>query len=470
MKILLASGSPRRKEILTKYGIAFEVAVSDCDETTEGLSPEETVKELSLRKAKAVGEKVIMQNTKETAPSEECVVIGADTVVAYDGQILGKPKNRQHAKEMIEQLAGRSHEVYTGVTLLHISGTGSNTVTFAEQTKVKVQAMTEAEIQAYVDSGEGDDKAGAYAIQGAFGAYIEAFEGDYTNVVGLPADRVLVELWKLGYHLPKGSAKLVASDIDGTLVKDSSPTMYPELFDTIRELRAKGILVCISSGRQYASIRRLFEEVAEDLIFLCENGSHIVYQGKTLYSKEMDTELMKKLIQELRGYGEERRYVISTTEGSYLENSEEAFETLIRDSYHNKYEVVPDFLALQKDSIKIAIYQKGSIRQIGERDLIPKWDGPLKCCMAGEEWVDFMAPEVDKGKALAFLQNYFGISPEETFVFGDNDNDLGMMSCAAESYAVSNGRPKVKELAKYNCPAYWHQGVNRILRDRLLFE
>lgn len=483
MKIILGSGSPRRKELLSKYGINYEVLTSECDESIHGFSPEDTVKQLALRKANAVASQ-LMQDANGSI-KEEMIIIGADTLVACDDEILGKPHDREDAKRMIRMIAGRRHQVYTGVALIKLIPDGNNRtikeqldsdnkdnlnrlILFAEKTDVIVKAMTAEEIALYVNSGECDDKAGAYAIQGIFAKYIEGFDGDYNNVVGLPADRVLLELWKLGYHLPGSNAKLVVTDIDGTLVKDSSPAIYPELIDTIKELRKKGILFCIASGRQYASIRTMFQEVAEDTIFLCENGAHVVYKGQNLHMKEMRDDYMRELLKELRTYGEDHCYVISTPEGSYLEDPCESFETLIRDSYHNKYEIVHDFLALGKSSIKIAIYKKNSIREIGENILIPKWRDRLKTCMAGEEWVDFMAPEVDKGNALNFLQEYFGVTKAETMVFGDNANDLGMLSCGDESYVVSNARPEIKSAAKYICPAYWHQGVNKILQDRIM--
>ena len=193
MQIILASGSPRRKELLSSSGIKFKVITSDTDETIQNLSPEETVRELSERKAKAVQE--ILEE------EEEAIIIGADTIVSCEGQILGKPTNREHAKEMITMLSGRSHQVYTGVTLIKTDLLGKITdlVCFAEGTDVYVKKLSENEILEYVSTGECDDKAGAYAIQGIFGKYIDRFEGDYNNVVGLPVDRVLQELTKLGY-------------------------------------------------------------------------------------------------------------------------------------------------------------------------------------------------------------------------------------------------------------------------------
>ncbi len=210
-KIILASASPRRKELLAQIGISFEVITSDAEEITQSTIPEKMVEELSLLKAKDVFLKL---------PEEERagkLVIGADTVVSCDGKVLGKPKDKEHAFEMLKLLQGREHYVYTGVTLL--SGQTSydkakglpdcektetawterkeyQCVTFHEATAVKVFPMSDDEIWRYIDTGEPMDKAGSYGIQGKFAAYIRGIEGDYFNVVGLPIGRVYQELKK----------------------------------------------------------------------------------------------------------------------------------------------------------------------------------------------------------------------------------------------------------------------------------
>lgn len=181
MKIVLASGSPRRKELLRQIGLDFEVILSDMDENCGISVPELLVEELSAKKAMAIYELL-----KDGA--EPFIVIGADTVVSCDGKILGKPKDDCSAKEMLGKISGRTHEVYTGVTL--IRGMGSNSKcevkTFHEMTKVKFVQMTDAEIDEYVAGGDCMDKAGAYGIQGLCARYISGIEGDYNNVVGLP--------------------------------------------------------------------------------------------------------------------------------------------------------------------------------------------------------------------------------------------------------------------------------------------
>lgn len=187
-KIVLASGSPRRRELLTQIGVRFEVIKAEGEEHITAADPEEAVKELSMQKAMEVAGKC-----------RGAVVIGADTVVAAEGKILGKPKDREDALRMLKMLQGKSHQVLTGVTVF--LGEPGRTVQFAETTKVHVFPMTKEQMEAYADSGEPMDKAGAYGIQGRFAAFVSGIEGDYNNVVGLPVGRLYQEVLAAGVDL-----------------------------------------------------------------------------------------------------------------------------------------------------------------------------------------------------------------------------------------------------------------------------
>lgn len=178
--VILASGSPRRKELLERMGLEFEIRVSGKEEVQNGDTPEQIVEGLSRQKA---------QDVAEQAAEGNALVIGADTIVVCDGQIMGKPCSEEEACRMIERLQGRTHQVYTGVTVTDIDNGRKNKIsydTFSCCTQVKVFPMEEKEIRRYVALGESMDKAGAYGIQGGFGMYVERIEGDYNNVLGLP--------------------------------------------------------------------------------------------------------------------------------------------------------------------------------------------------------------------------------------------------------------------------------------------
>lgn len=177
-KIILASASPRRRELMQQAGYEFEIQVSHKEETYTSESPNEIVKELALLKAKDIAS----QNE-----AKDLVVIGADTVVAYQGAILGKPKSEEDAFSMIQSFQGDKHQVYTGVAILIYDKEGNETVVnHAVKTDVYVNPLTEEEIWAYIKSDNVMDKAGSYGIQSGFAIHIEKIEGDYFNVVGLP--------------------------------------------------------------------------------------------------------------------------------------------------------------------------------------------------------------------------------------------------------------------------------------------
>lgn len=193
MKIYLASASPRRKELLKQVGLSFKTVPSTVEEKITKSEPNEVVEELSYQKAVDVCAKLTGEN------KEDFVVIGADTVVACWGEILGKPKDKEDAVRMLGKLQGGSHQVYTGVTLAwKYKDMSAMYATFSECTDVTMYSMTEEEIRRYVESGEPMDKAGAYAIQGLCAAYIQGICGDYNNVVGLPVARVYQELKRRG--------------------------------------------------------------------------------------------------------------------------------------------------------------------------------------------------------------------------------------------------------------------------------
>lgn len=202
INIILASKSPRRADLLKKAGVHF-VAYTGSTEVDESLdpdlqaNPEEAVKKLAERKAGAVVQEVLAQ-----APAGLGIVIGADTTVVLDGEMMGKPYSADHAREMLRKLSGREHEVITGVSVWMMmlneteenGGDGNVSIgfrTFAETSKVKFKELTDEDINAYVATGETIDKAGAYGIQGKGRALVESYEGDFNNIVGLPVDKLI---------------------------------------------------------------------------------------------------------------------------------------------------------------------------------------------------------------------------------------------------------------------------------------
>lgn len=188
-QLILASQSPRRKALLQQLGIPFEIQPSGVDEYTSTSDPLTLVRELSLAKAKDIASNY-----------SNAVVIGADTIVVHDNDILGKPTSEQEAAQMLARLSGTQHLVYTGVCLQYVDRDGNlqEPILFHEQTNVWFQALSAYPIQKYIASGSPMDKAGAYGIQDDWGAlFVKKIEGDYYNVVGLPLSRCYLELSSL---------------------------------------------------------------------------------------------------------------------------------------------------------------------------------------------------------------------------------------------------------------------------------
>ncbi len=196
-KIVLASASPRRKELLEKIGLEFDICPSDKDEVVTSTVPSEVCVELSKQKALDVASSIKTYN--ETHPEitspRDIMVIGADTIVFCNGEILGKPADEADAKRMIRMLSDNTHEVYTGVTIVFIYKDGrAGEYSFYETTKVTCYPITDKDIDEYIVSGEPMDKAGAYGIQGAFLKHVKKIDGEYNNVVGLPIARLYQEI------------------------------------------------------------------------------------------------------------------------------------------------------------------------------------------------------------------------------------------------------------------------------------
>lgn len=201
---ILASKSPRRKELLGHMGVSFQIRPAIGEEVITGSEPSEVVMELASQKAQEIAEGILAEMEGINRPSMpglpvgrqpgHYLIVGADTIVSYEGNILGKPKDERDAVRMLTMLSGNTHQVYTGVCLIYVDDEQTESHVFFEKTDVTMYRMSAEEITAYVRSGEPMDKAGAYGIQGKCAIYIEKIHGDYNNVVGLPISRLYQEI------------------------------------------------------------------------------------------------------------------------------------------------------------------------------------------------------------------------------------------------------------------------------------
>lgn len=197
-RIILASESPRRKEIMKIMGIPYEVLASNVDEAVEKMEPGKMVQALARQKTSNVRSRL----GEIKAENDNVIIIGADTMVFYQGHALGKPKDKKDAVRILQMLSDDTHEVYTGVSIIIRNKDGrQEDISFDVRTEVVVQPLSEKQIEDYISTGEPMDKAGAYGIQGSFGIHIKEIAGDYYNVVGFPIAKIYENLFSKGIDI-----------------------------------------------------------------------------------------------------------------------------------------------------------------------------------------------------------------------------------------------------------------------------
>jgi hypothetical protein len=260
--------------------------------------------------------------------------------------------------------------------------------------------------------------------------------------------------------------KLIASDIDGTLVPDGTDKIDPEMMDVIARLKEKGIVFAGASGRQFLSMKKLFSPVWQDIYYITDNGS-ILRDAKTVLKKHViPRPLLMEMIRDakmLPGCD----IMLCGEDAAYCEEYSEMFYWL-RDSYKFNIQVLGDFEThLKDDIVKMSIYQKDHAEETVNRWFAPKWESQFTIASAGTMWMDIVEPDADKGSSLRDLQAYLGVTPEETMVFGDNLNDMGMLAAAVESYAIGSAREEVRNAAKHVAPPLMENGETQVLKQLL---
>ena len=242
--------------------------------------------------------------------------------------------------------------------------------------------------------------------------------------------------------------KLIVTDVDGTLVPDGEREINPEYYEVIRQLKAQGILFGVASGRLYASIRKLFEPVRDDIIYIADNGAFVVYQGEEIFCNAMSKEDSEQLVKDTRSMpGCMSLY--DTPYVSYYEKGGEEVYTLMSQEYHYDCKIIDDLLALDQPCIKFSVYRRHEIEETTAKEFNPKWEKTHQVACGGGRFMDIQNKGVNKGAALEKIQKYFNISPEETLTVGDNINDIEMLKQSVYSFAIGNARDEVKEVADY---------------------
>lgn len=255
--------------------------------------------------------------------------------------------------------------------------------------------------------------------------------------------------------------KLIVSDIDGTLLEDGEHKLNPELLDVILQLRGQGMQFAAASGRQWASIETVFEPIKEKIFYLSDNGAYIGCYGRRLFVYPLDRELARNMVQDIRAAG--LIAMVSGPDVVYLDTDDQEFYDWMVHGYRYRVEMVPDILQVQDDIIKISAYKKTGIEE-ATVEIRDKYKDQMKLAISGDMWMDCMANGVNKGEAVKQLQESLGILPEETIAFGDQMNDLEMLSQAYYSYAIGNARKEVKEAARFQADTNVQNGVLKILK------
>ena len=245
--------------------------------------------------------------------------------------------------------------------------------------------------------------------------------------------------------------KLVASDVDGTLVPDGTFEIDPEIYDVIKKLKEKGITFVAASGRQYASLKKLFAPVADRILYIPDNGGFVRgSKGETWLKRPMEKDLIRA-----------RDYAYVGSEDGRLYN-------WMREAYRYEIKAVSDLTDIDDDIVKISIFHPEDAERIVKDWFYDKWKDTVLLAPAGVYWVDCSEPSINKGSALQFLLDKYEIKPDEVMVFGDNINDLGMLACAKESYAIGSARDEVKQAAAHVADTMRNQGVIKVLKEQLL--
>ena len=260
--------------------------------------------------------------------------------------------------------------------------------------------------------------------------------------------------------------KLIASDIDGTLVEDGGSVLDKELVEAIDLLYDKGILFAVASGRSIVSQRKLFNDIKEKIYYISCNGTYIGRHDECIYRSVIKPEYIKELIKDCRNYPDCTLF-LNIDEGYYTETKDENVIRWLETGYREKVIQVDDLLNVDEDIIKACFFDpKHTVGATGEK-LIEKWSDKLSVVTAGTMWLDFFDINASKGTALAMLQEKLGISKEETMAFGDQQNDIEMLKQAEYSYATGNAIDEVKQVAKYVTDTNVNQGVLKVLRTLL---
>jgi hypothetical protein len=243
--------------------------------------------------------------------------------------------------------------------------------------------------------------------------------------------------------------KLIASDLDGTLLQNNSQSISSRMVDIIESLHKQGIIFVAASGRQYPNLYRLFEPVSKHMAFICENGGLVMYQDKVISKSPMDKTLCYELMDDIWNR-DGCEILLSGQNTSYLKPKSEKYAYRMEHIVKNNVSFVEDLTSIQEDFVKISVFEEAGIVENSGDYFLNKWNNRLKCTISGHGWLDFTSPDVNKGNALMKLFDELSIDPSEAMAFGDNYNDLEMLSLVKFGYVMENAIDDIKNRYTYS--------------------
>lgn len=266
--------------------------------------------------------------------------------------------------------------------------------------------------------------------------------------------------------------KLICSDVDGTLVTDGGHDLDPEYFAQIRRLRDHGILFAAVSGRACSSLKKLFAPVADDILFISDNGACTTFRNDLLICHSLRRELAFEIIRDIEAISGCTSY-ISTLGNGYVKKEAIGLYQWLTEGYQldiTRLENFPEDIPALEKILAVELYHPDAAEEMA-KGLYEKWQGhrELQIACSGKQWVNFTSIHADKGIAVSEYQISHGIQPSETMAFGDNLNDAGMLLRADMSYAIGNARKEIKSLSRFVADTHQNNGVLQVIKGlRLL--
>lgn len=255
--------------------------------------------------------------------------------------------------------------------------------------------------------------------------------------------------------------KLIASDLDGTILLNGAQSVDHSLFKTIHQLSEKGIIFAPASGRQYNSLKMLFEPVEKDLMYIAENGALVMYKNEVVFKKPMDRKLAMDIIEDIYEHCN-CEVLVSGLNTAYIKPKEKEYLHRMTSVVKYKTSVVDSFDDIEEDILKVSVCDISGIQNSKEY-FTKKWSDKVLTAVSGKLYLDFTAIGVNKGTAIKNIQKKLGITPEECMAFGDNYNDIEMLDYVAHSYAMEKAVDEIKTHAKYTTGL-----VEKTLKEKFL--